>query len=81
MSYSKKFEELRDAARRKAQELDEQFGLRDKLELGLNTASDVARFKMGGIVGKNAGRWTTSSSSRRPLKRSASTVISGSIRE
>src|SRR2546428_8515920 len=43
MSYSKKFEELRDAARRKAQELDEQFGLRDKLEQGINTASDVAR--------------------------------------
>jgi hypothetical protein len=43
MSYSKKFDELREAARRKAQELDEQFGLRDKLEQGLNTASDVAR--------------------------------------
>lgn len=43
MSYSKKFEELRDAARRKAQELDEQFGLRDKLEQGINTAGDVAR--------------------------------------
>ena len=43
MSYSKKFDELRDAAKRKAQELDQQFGLRDKLEQGINTATDVAR--------------------------------------
>src|SRR5438105_3799217 len=43
MSYSKKFDELREAARRKARELDEQLGLRDKLEQGINTASDVAR--------------------------------------
>jgi hypothetical protein len=43
MSYSKKFDELREAAKRKAQELDEQFGLRDKLEQGINTATDVAR--------------------------------------
>jgi hypothetical protein len=49
MSYSKKFEELRDAARRKAQELDEQFGVRDKVEQGLNAASEVAR-KGAGIV-------------------------------
>ena len=49
MSYSKKLEELRDAARRKAQEFDEQFRLREKFEQGINAASEVA-----GAAGKVA---------------------------
>lgn len=40
---SKKFGELRDAAKRKAQELDDQFNIREKLNQGVNVASDAAR--------------------------------------
>ncbi|HZS03445.1 MAG TPA: hypothetical protein VFD58_01100 [Blastocatellia bacterium] len=42
MSYTRKLEELREAAQRKARELDEQFKLREKLEQGINTAGNVA---------------------------------------
>ncbi len=41
------FDQLRDAARRKAQELDEKFGLKDKLEQGVSTASQVANDVVG----------------------------------
>ncbi len=40
---SKKFGELRDAAKRKAQELDDQFNIREKVNQGVNVASDAAR--------------------------------------
>jgi hypothetical protein len=40
---SKKFDELRDAARRKAQELDDQFKVRDKFAQGVNAASEAAK--------------------------------------
>jgi hypothetical protein len=40
---SKKLDEWREAARRKAQELDERFELSDKLEQGFNAATDAAR--------------------------------------
>jgi hypothetical protein len=36
------FDQLREAARRKAQELDEKFDLKNKVESGVNTASKVA---------------------------------------
>ena len=36
---SKKFDELRDAARRKAQELDDQFKVHDKFAQGVNAAA------------------------------------------
>ena len=47
---SKKFEEWRDAAKRKAQQLDEQFDIRNKVEQGINTASGAAR-KAGEVIG------------------------------
>src|SRR5262245_51736738 len=37
------FDQLRDAARRAAQDLDERFDLKNKVERGVDTASDVAR--------------------------------------
>ena len=40
---TKKFDELRDAARRKAQELEDRFEIRRKVELGFNAATDAAR--------------------------------------
>jgi hypothetical protein len=40
---SKKFNELRDAAKRKAQELDEQYSIRDRVNQGVNAATDAAR--------------------------------------
>ena len=40
---SKKFDELRDAARRKAQELDDQFKVRDKFAQGVNAATEAAK--------------------------------------
>lgn len=40
---SKKFNEIKDAAKRKAQELDEQFSIRDKVNQGVNAATDAAR--------------------------------------
>lgn len=46
---SKKFGEFRDAAKRKAQELDEQFKLREKVNQGVNVAGEVAR-KAGDAV-------------------------------
>jgi hypothetical protein len=57
MSYSKKFEELRDAAKRKAEELDEQFRLREKLEQGITAASqaaEVAGKAVSEVVSKGA---------------------------
>ena len=46
---SKKFGELRDAAKRKAQELDEQFNIRDRVKQGVNEATDAAR-KAGDVL-------------------------------
>jgi hypothetical protein len=40
---TKKFDELRDAARRKAQEFEDRFEIRRKVELGFNAAADAAR--------------------------------------
>lgn len=40
---SKKFNEIKDAAKRKAQELDEQFSIQDKVNQGVNAATDAAR--------------------------------------
>ncbi|MBX3279711.1 MAG: hypothetical protein KF868_17040 [Acidobacteria bacterium] len=40
---SKKFEEWRDAARRKAEELDAQFNLREKVNQGVDAANEAAR--------------------------------------
>jgi len=40
---TKKFDELRDAARRKAQEFEDRFEIRRKVELGFNAATDAAR--------------------------------------
>ena len=37
------FDQLRDAARRAAQELDERFDLKNKVEQGMDTAGDMAR--------------------------------------
>ena len=53
MSYSKKLDELREAARRKAQELDERFDLRNKVGQGIDAAGEAAR-KGAGIVGDAA---------------------------
>jgi hypothetical protein len=39
---TKKFDELREAARRKAQELEDRFEIRRKVELGFNAATDAA---------------------------------------
>lgn len=36
------FDQLREAARRKAQELDEKFDLKNKMDRGINTANEVA---------------------------------------
>ena len=47
------FDQMRDAARRKAAELDEKFDLKTKLEQGVNTASDLAR-KAGETVNEAA---------------------------
>lgn len=46
---SKKFEEWRDAAKRKVKELDDQFDIRSKVEQGINTASGAAR-KAGEVI-------------------------------
>jgi hypothetical protein len=51
MSYTKKFEELRDAAKRKAEEL----GLKDKLEQGVKAASDLAS-AAGKVAGEAASK-------------------------
>jgi hypothetical protein len=51
MSYSKKFEELRDAAKRKAEEL----GLKDKLEQGVKAAGDLAN-AAGRVAGEAASK-------------------------
>jgi len=53
MSNNKKFEEWREAARRKAQELDQRFELRHKIEQGVNAASEAAR-KGAEVVGDTA---------------------------
>ena len=37
------FDQLRDAARRAAQDLDERFDLKNKVEQGIDTAGDMAR--------------------------------------
>lgn len=41
------FDQLRDAARRKAQELDERFDLKNRVEQGFNAATDVANRAAG----------------------------------
>ncbi|MEP7272960.1 MAG: hypothetical protein ABI882_15780 [Acidobacteriota bacterium] len=46
---SKKFGELKDAAKRKAQELDQQYNIRDKVNQGVSAASDAAR-KAGDVI-------------------------------
>ncbi len=43
MSYHKKFEEWREAARRRAKEIDQQLRLRDKVEQGVKAAGEAAR--------------------------------------
>ena len=53
MSYNKKIEEWREAARRKAQEIDERFELRNKIEQGVNAAGEAAR-KGAEIIGDAA---------------------------
>jgi hypothetical protein len=47
------FDQLRDAARRTAQDLDEKFDLKNKVEQGVNTAGDVAR-KAGATINEAA---------------------------
>ncbi|MBI3422819.1 MAG: hypothetical protein HY011_07755 [Acidobacteria bacterium] len=47
------FDQMRDAARRKAAELDEKYDLKTKLEQGVNTAGDLAR-KAGETVNEAA---------------------------
>ncbi|MFN7946692.1 MAG: hypothetical protein U0Z53_15175 [Blastocatellia bacterium] len=51
MSYSKKFEELRDAAKRKAEEM----GLKEKLEQGVRAAGDLAS-AAGKVAGEAASK-------------------------
>ncbi len=46
---SKTFGELRDAAKRKAQELDQQFNIRDRVNQGVSAASDAAR-RAGDVI-------------------------------
>src|SRR5690554_3710134 len=46
---SRKFEEWRQAAQRKAEELDAQFKVREKLNQSVNAASDAAR-KAGEVL-------------------------------
>jgi len=48
------FDQLRETARRAAQDLDERFDLKNKVEQGIDTASDVAR-KAGAAVNEAAG--------------------------
>jgi len=48
------FDQLREAARRTAQDLDERFDLKNKVEQGINTAGDVAR-KAGATINEAAG--------------------------
>lgn len=48
------FDQLREAARRTAQDLDERFDLKNKVEQGVNVAGDVAR-KAGETINQAAG--------------------------
>ena len=41
--YKNKLDEWREAARRKARELDERYGIRDRVEEGARAAGDAAR--------------------------------------
>ena len=47
------FDQIRDAARRAAQDLDERFELKNKVEQGIDTASDMAR-KAGATINEAA---------------------------
>ncbi|MGH9767123.1 MAG: hypothetical protein ACREAB_06770 [Blastocatellia bacterium] len=47
------FDQLREAARNAAQDLDERFDLKNKVEQGINTAGEVAR-KAGGTINEAA---------------------------
>lgn len=47
------FDQIRDAARRAAQDLDERFDLKNKVEQGIDTASDMAR-KAGATINEAA---------------------------
>lgn len=47
------FDQLRDAARRAAQDLDERFDLKNKVDQGIDTASDMAR-KAGATINEAA---------------------------
>jgi hypothetical protein len=47
------FDQLRDAARRAAQDLDERFDLKNKVEQGIDTANDMAR-KAGATINEAA---------------------------
>src|SRR5262245_27325447 len=48
------FDQLRDAARRAAQDLDERFDLKNKAEQGINAAGEVAQ-KTGAAINEAAG--------------------------
>jgi len=48
------FDQLRETARRTAQDLDERFDLKNKVEQGINTAGEVAR-KAGATISEAAG--------------------------
>jgi len=48
------FDQLRETARRAAQDLDERFDLKNKVEQGIDTASEVAR-KAGATINEAAG--------------------------
>ena len=48
------FDQLRDAARRAAQDLDERFELKNKVEQGIDAANDAAR-KAGATINEAAG--------------------------
>src|SRR5215475_13187139 len=47
------FDQLRDAARRAAQDLDERFDLKNKIEQGIGVANDAAR-KTGATINEAA---------------------------
>ena len=50
--YRDKLEELRDAAKRKARELDEKYGIKDRVEEGARAAQEAARRGAETVAGK-----------------------------
>ena len=56
--YKDRLDEWRDAARRKARELDERYNIRERVETGARAAQDTAR-RGAGVVVEGAGRART----------------------